>query len=106
MHSDSGAFFVLCQREPRLGIYGLVVEDRTLMTGSLDVHLIDSHTVTAIVCGTAKPCNPQGSQRLMGELEQNLHSPKCEKLENITVLTSFAAIDKFVMLSCRGGTQQ
>jgi hypothetical protein len=33
-------------------------------------------TSTVTVFGTAKPRNPQGSQRLMGYLEQNLHSPK------------------------------
>ena len=29
--------------------------------------------------GRPQPCNPQGSQRLMGELEPNHHSPKCNR---------------------------
>jgi hypothetical protein len=33
-------------------------------------------TVIVTVFGTAKLCNPQRSQRLMGYQEQNLHSPK------------------------------
>jgi hypothetical protein len=49
-----------------------------LSSQSVDkVNMIMAVTVTGTVFGTAKPCNPQGSQRLMGYLGQNLHLSKC-----------------------------
>jgi hypothetical protein len=59
-----------------------------------------TYSYSYTVFGTAKPCNPQGSQRLMGYLKQNLHSRQnaIMEFENINVVTTLAAIKKFVRL--------
>jgi hypothetical protein len=51
------------------------------------------HTiVTVTVFRMAKPCNPQGSQRLMGYLEQNLHSPDVIDAHNLTSCSRFTKV--------------
>jgi hypothetical protein len=43
-------------------------------------------TVTVAVLGTAKPGNPQESQRLMVYLEQHLHLPKRSRSSNTSTI--------------------
>jgi hypothetical protein len=59
-------------------------------------------TVTVTVFGTAKPCNPQGSQRLMGYQEQNLHSPERDEEVTTPPATQPAAVAATAGLSTAG----
>jgi hypothetical protein len=68
---------------------------------SMCVHCLGSYstvTVTVTVFGTAEPCNPQGSQRLMGYLEQTLHSPKRDPEVRFRILLMMPVTSSVVAL--------